>query len=306
VRLARLAFPDGPAAAFAAGGGLWIRAGAVGVPDADAANKGSLERLAEAARALSQADVERLVGSEDAQAGDAGLLSPLERVGKVMAVGMNYRDHIAEVGAEPPAQPLLFGKFPSSIAGPYDPVEIDFDLVTKADYEVELGVVIGRAGRDLSPERALGHVAGYLVANDVSSRNLQFSEAQWIRSKSFDGFCPIGPWLTTADAVPDPQSLRLWTKVNGELRQSSNTREMLFSVPEILSFCSRGITLHPGDLVLTGTPPGVAMGMPDTPWLRPGDVVECGIEGLGSLRNEITAYDAGRLTCVGQRSRDAS
>jgi len=298
LRLARLTFPKGSAAAIAAGG-YWVRAEALGVPEADAANPDSLDRLAGAAAALSAADIDRLASFGEALTGDVGLLNPLQRVGKVLAVGMNYRDHIAEVGAEDPTQPLLFGKFSSSVTGPFDPVAIDFDLVTRADYEVELGVVVGRAGRDLLPDRALDHVVGYVVANDVSSRNVQFSETQWIRSKSFDGFCPVGPWLTTADAVPDPQKLQLWTKVNGEVRQSSNTSEMLFSVAEILSFCSRGMTLYPGDLVLTGTPPGVAMGMPGTPWLRPGDVVECGIDGLGSLRNEVTAY-------VCPRSCDAS
>jgi 2-keto-4-pentenoate hydratase/2-oxohepta-3-ene-1,7-dioic acid hydratase in catechol pathway len=296
MRLARLAFPDGPATAFAVDG-HWIRTEKVGVKDADVFKPDSLDRLTGAASSLSAADIDHLVADGDALTGNAagGLLSPLEHVGKVLAIGMNYRDHIAEVGAEVPAQPFLFGKFSSSITGPFDPLAIDFDLVTRPDYEVELGVVIGRAGRDFSPDEALDHVAGYVVVNDVSSRNVQFSETQWIRSKSFDDFCPVGPWLTTADAVPDPQNLRLWTKINGETRQSSNTREMVFDVAEILSFCSRGMTLYPGDLVLTGTPPGVAMGMVGTPWLQPGDVVECGIDGLGSLRNEITAY-------AGQRS----
>jgi 2-keto-4-pentenoate hydratase/2-oxohepta-3-ene-1,7-dioic acid hydratase in catechol pathway len=257
-----------------------------------------LARLARAARTLSPRELVRMrqtgaaiPDSEALSESDSGrkLLAPVPFPRKVIAVGLNYRDHIAEIGAAPPEQPLIFGKFGNAVTGPYEHTVVDFELVTQLDYEVELGVVIGVEGRDLNPDDALDHVAGYMVVNDLSSRNLQFCEPQWTRSKSFDGFCPTGPCLTTRDDVPDPQHLELWTTVNGEQRQLSNTSEMVFSVAELLAFCSRATTLHPGDIVLTGTPRGVAMGDPETPWLQPGDVVECGITGLGSLRTEIVA-----------------
>jgi 2-keto-4-pentenoate hydratase/2-oxohepta-3-ene-1,7-dioic acid hydratase in catechol pathway len=174
--------------------------------------------------------------------------------------------------------------------GPYDDIQLDPRLTQQADYEVELAVVLGRAVRDLDGD-GLAPVAGYMVANDVSSRDVQLSESQWTRSKSFDGFCPLGPWITTSDEVPDPQGLTLRTTVNGELRQSSNTRQMLFGVAELVTFLSRGTTLEPGDVLLTGTPPGVALGMPGQPWLQPGDVVRCEVVGLGHLENRFVAFD---------------
>lgn len=300
MRLARLSRPSSTPVVVAEVAGHWVRTSRLGVPMTCAADfdADGLARLAKAARALSPRELGRMrqggaaiptnAVSTEADSGRK-LLAPVPYPRKVIAIGLNYRDHIAEIGATPPEQPMIFGKFASSVSGPYEHTAVDFDLVTQLDYEVELGVVIGTEGRDLNAENALDHVAGYLVVNDLSSRNLQFCEPQWIRSKSFDGFCPTGPWLTTREDVPDPQNLELWTTVNGELRQLSNTSEMVFSVAELLAFCSRATTLHPGDIVLTGTPKGVAMGELETPWLQPGDVVECGITGLGSLRTEIVA-----------------
>jgi 2-keto-4-pentenoate hydratase/2-oxohepta-3-ene-1,7-dioic acid hydratase in catechol pathway len=285
MRLARVRLPSGWAPAVEIDA-HWVRTDAL-VPALGTMNEvlGSLPALA---AATAGADVDTLAASGDAVAADGAALGPpLDRPGKILAIGLNYLDHIKETGAQVPTAPVLFGKFPSAITGPYDDVVIDARLTGQADYEVELAVVIGRTSRDLAEADALDAVAGYLVANDVSSRDNQFSESQWIRSKSFDGFCPIGPWITTADEVPDPHNLALGTTVNGEVRQSSNTKQLLFGVPELVAFLSKGITLEPGDLILTGTPPGVAVAMPGQPWLVPGDVVRCEVEGLGHLENHL-------------------
>src|SRR5882757_6113812 len=202
---------------------------------------------------------------------------PLGTTGKILAVGLNYHDHVREIGAEVPSSPLLFGKFPSSLTGPYDPIEIDSAITTQVDYEVELGVVVGCRRRDIPLDDALAHVGGYVTVNDVSARDIQFSETQWIRSKSFDGFCPVGPWIATPDEIDDCQALALTTQVEGVTRQSSTTAEMIFTVAELVSRLSAGTTLEPGDLILTGTPPGVAMSMPDPQWIQPGNVVRCEI-----------------------------
>jgi 2-keto-4-pentenoate hydratase/2-oxohepta-3-ene-1,7-dioic acid hydratase in catechol pathway len=287
MRLARVRLPQGLAAA-AEVRGHWVSAanllGGPGTIIEALADLGSL------AAALADADVDRLAADGAAvPVAGAPLGAPIERPGKILAIGLNYMDHIQEVGAEVPSAPVLFGKFPSSIAGPYDNVGVDDRLTLQADYEVELAVVIGRRARDVAASEGMGPVAGYMVANDVSSRDNQFRESQWIRSKSFDGFCPIGPWITTADQIADPQELDLSTTVNGEVRQSSNTRQMLFGVAELVSFLSQGTTLEPGDVILTGTPPGVAAGMAEPAWLTPGDVVRCEVERLGYIENHIVA-----------------
>jgi 2-keto-4-pentenoate hydratase/2-oxohepta-3-ene-1,7-dioic acid hydratase in catechol pathway len=285
MRLARVRLPSGWAPAVEIDN-HWVRTGAL-VPDLAAMNDvvAALPALAEQAGG---ADVEALTAAGDAVGADgASLGAPLDRPGKILAIGLNYLDHIKETGAKVPDAPLLFGKFPSAITGPYDDVVIDARLTEQADYEVELAVVIGCPTRDIAEIDALDAVAGYCVANDVSSRDNQFRESQWIRSKSFDGFCPIGPWITTADEVPDPHNLALGTTVNGDVRQDSNTKQLLFGVPELVSFLSHGIMLEPGDLILTGTPPGVAVAMEGQPWLVPGDVVRCEVEGLGHLENRL-------------------
>lgn len=213
--------------------------------------------------------------------------SPVIRPGKMIAVGLNYMDHIRETGAQPPPRPILFAKFPSSIVGPYDDVVIEADLTTQGDYEVELAIVIGRNARRIAPADALGYVFGYLVANDVSARDWQKVDVQLSRSKSMDTFCPLGPWITTSDEVPDPNQLALRSKVNGETRQESSTAEMIFSVAEVVSFCSQTMTLEPGDVILTGTPHGVGFARNPPVFLSQGDVVRCEIDGLGAIENRV-------------------
>jgi 2-keto-4-pentenoate hydratase/2-oxohepta-3-ene-1,7-dioic acid hydratase in catechol pathway len=214
---------------------------------------------------------------------------PLARPGKIVCIGLNYHDHARETGAEIPAEPILFLKAPDTVVGPDDTVLVPRGSA-KTDWEVELAVVIGRTARHLdSAEEALGHVAGYAVAHDVSERAFQLERGgQWDKGKNCETFNPLGPWLVTADEVPDPQalSLRLW--VNGELKQDGTTAEMIFPVGELVRYLSWFMTLYPGDVVNTGTPAGVALGHPDPkPYLRAGDVVELEIEGLGRQRQEF-------------------
>ena len=217
---------------------------------------------------------------------DVALLAPL-RPGKIVAIGLNYLDHVRETGAEPPQRPLVFAKFPSSVIGPDEAIVVDAALAQRVDWEVELAVVVGRTMRNVAAATALDHVFGYTVANDVSARDLQFGDVQWVRGKSLDTFCPLGPVVVTADELPDPQALALRTRVNGELLQDSSTREMIFGVAELLAFCSASFTLEPGDLVLTGTPWGCGEFMDPPRSLHPGDHVEVEVEGIGTLRNPV-------------------
>jgi 5-carboxymethyl-2-hydroxymuconate isomerase len=223
-----------------------------------------------------------------------GELAPPLRPGKIVAIGLNYLDHIRESGLPHPAQPLVFAKFPSSIAGPNDAIVVDPELTALVDWEVELGVVVGRPMRNVAAGAALDYVFGYTVGNDVSARDVQFAESQWTRGKSFDTFCPVGPVVVTPDEIPDPQALALSTRVNGELMQDSTTSEMLFGVAELLAFCSRSFTLEPGDLLLTGTPWGCGYFMDPPRTLVAGDVVECEVERIGVLRNPVVAATARR------------
>ncbi|MFI6498184.1 fumarylacetoacetate hydrolase family protein [Nonomuraea typhae] len=209
------------------------------------------------------------------------------RPGKIVAIGLNYLDHIREAGMDEPERPLMFAKFPSSVIGPGEPIVIDGTLTARVDWEVELAAVIGAPIRHASPAEALAGVAGYTVANDVSARDLQFADGQWTRGKSLDTFCPLGPVIVSPDELGDPQALRLWTRVNGETVQDSSTAEMLFGVGELLAFCSRAFTLEPGDVVLTGTPWGCGEFMTPRRSLRPGDTVETGVEGIGTLTNPV-------------------
>jgi 2-keto-4-pentenoate hydratase/2-oxohepta-3-ene-1,7-dioic acid hydratase in catechol pathway len=219
--------------------------------------------------------------------GDVELLAPVVGVGKMMAVGLNYLDHIRETNAKVPERPIVFAKYPNSITAPYEPIVVDPTLTEKADYEAELAVIIGRRTRSVSEAEALEAIFGYCVANDVSARDWQSMESQFLRSKSLDTFCPIGPWITTTDHVADPQALRIWSQVNGERRQDSSTKEMLFPIARLVAFIAEGITLDPGDVILTGTPHGVGVGMKPPRFLNPGDVVACEIEGLGRIENPI-------------------
>jgi len=211
-------------------------------------------------------------------------------VGKFLCIGLNYSDHAQEVGASPPAHPILFMKANSAIIGACDDVCIPRG--SKAtDWEVELGVVIGQAAKYVTVEDALDHVAGYCIVNDVSERDFQMQlTGQWTKGKSCDTFGPIGPWLVTADEVPDPQALDLSCDVNGQRMQSGHTSRMIFSVAEIISHLSQLMTLHPGDVIATGTPPGVGMGQKPTPiFLQEGDVMELEIQGLGRQRQNLRA-----------------
>lgn len=213
--------------------------------------------------------------------------APVVAPGKIVAIGLNYQDHVDESGNEPPERPLVFAKFPSTIIGDGDEIVIDPSLTKRVDWEVELAVVIGEKMRYAAEDEALDGVFGYTVANDVSGRDVQFADGQWVRGKSFDTFCPVGPVVVTADEVSDPQTFPLRTRINGETVQDSNTASMIFSVAEILAFCSASFTLEPGDLVLTGTPWGCGEFMDPVRSLGDGDLVECEIDGIGKLTNRV-------------------
>jgi 2-keto-4-pentenoate hydratase/2-oxohepta-3-ene-1,7-dioic acid hydratase in catechol pathway len=209
--------------------------------------------------------------------------------GKIVGIGLNYRDHAREAGLELPSEPLVFAKFPSAVIGPDQPIVIDESLTSRVDWEVELAVIVGTTMRHVSEADALEHVFGYTVANDVSARDVQFADGQWVRGKSFDTFCPLGPVVVSRDELPDPQDLALRTRVNGETVQDSTTGEMIFGVAQLLAFCSQAFTLEPGDVVLTGTPWGCGEFMTPRRCLQPGDVVEVEVEGIGILRNPVVA-----------------
>ena len=214
--------------------------------------------------------------------------SPVARVGKFIAIGLNYADHAAESGLPVPKEPVVFMKATSCIQGPNDPVMLPKGSV-KSDWEVELGVVIGTRARYVSQKSALDHVAGYCVINDVSEREFQIERGgTWDKGKGCDTFGPIGPWLVTPDEIADPGNLDLWLDVNGVRMQTGNTDKMVFPVAALIADLSRCMTLLPGDVIATGTPPGVGMGMkPEPVWLKPGDVVELGISGLGQQRQTV-------------------
>ncbi|MFB8249735.1 fumarylacetoacetate hydrolase family protein [Streptomyces sp. NPDC055952] len=253
------------------------------VPDVDGALLADEEALA---RVRAAADAGTLPALD---AAGLRIGPPLGRIGKIVCIGLNYHDHARETGAEPPAEPVVFMKAPDTVVGPDDTVLVPRGS-RKTDWEVELAVVIGRTARYLeSAADGLAHVAGYAVAHDVSEREFQIERGgTWDKGKNCETFNPLGPWLVTADEVPDPQalSLRLW--VNGELKQDGTTAEQIFPVGEVVRYVSRFMTLYPGDVINTGTPAGVAMGQPEPkPYLRAGDVVELEVGGLGRQRQEI-------------------
>ncbi len=242
-------------------------------------------------------DVAALVGLErdqlDRLAKDAVPLTdeathlPPIRPRKIVAIGLNYMDHVRETGLEAPKVPLVFAKFPSSLAADGQPVAIDRAVTNRVDWEVELAAVIGEPARNVTVDAALSHVFGYTVANDLSARDLQLTDGQWVRAKSLDGFCPLGPEIVTADEVSDPQALALRTVVDDEVMQDSNTSEMVFGVAELIAFCSRSFTLEAGDVLLTGTPWGCGEFMTPRRSLQDGDVVTVSVATVGSLTNEI-------------------
>jgi 2-keto-4-pentenoate hydratase/2-oxohepta-3-ene-1,7-dioic acid hydratase in catechol pathway len=219
----------------------------------------------------------------------------VSRTRHFVAIGLNYADHAAESNLPIPEEPVVFNKWVSCIQGPNDPVVIPRDS-KKTDWEVELGVVIGTHGSYIDEAKALGHVAGYCVVNDVSERHWQTERGMtWDKGKGFPTFGPIGPWLVTADEVGDPQQLAMWLSVNGKKLQDGSTRTMIFTVAQIVSYCSQFMTLEPGDIITTGTPPGVGLGQKPEPWyLKAGDIVELGIEKLGQQRQDFVAWEAGR------------
>lgn len=216
---------------------------------------------------------------------------PWTGIGKFVCVGLNYADHAAESGLPVPAEPVLFMKTTSALIGCNDPVVLPKESV-KSDWEVELGVVIGSKARYVSEADALSHVAGYCVVNDLSEREYQLERGgQWDKGKGCDTFGPVGPWLVTRDEVPDPQSLAMWLEVNGKRFQNGSTKTMVFGVAALVSYISRFMTLHPGDLISTGTPPGVGLGQKPPLYLKPGDEMRLGIEGLGEQRQRVHAWD---------------
>ena len=215
---------------------------------------------------------------------------PLRRVPNFLCVGLNYALHAKEAGLAVPGEPVLFSKAASALSGPFDDIVQPKDSI-KLDYEVELGLVMGADAEHVSEADALAHVAGFCVINDVSERHFQIERAgQWMKGKSAPSFGPVGPWLVTTDEVPDPQNLDLWLEVNGERRQASNTSDMIFSVAHIVSYMSRFMRLTCGDVIATGTPWGVALGMKPPAWLKPGDEVRLSVDGLGEQHQKVVAY----------------
>lgn len=222
--------------------------------------------------------------------GSPRLAAPVASVGKIIAIGLNYADHAAEAGMALPEEPIIFTKAITSLSGPTDPVVLPKGS-EKGDWEAELAVVIGKRAQYVEEADALSHIAGYAVLNDVSERAFQLeTTGQWVKGKSFDTFAPFGPWLVTPDEVPDPQNLRIWCEVSGQMMQDGNTKTMVFNVFNLVSVVSQYMTLMPGDIIATGTPPGVGLGMKPPRFLKAGDVMRVGIEGLGEQKTEVKAW----------------
>ncbi len=238
-----------------------------------------LSRLGELAAAAD--DPAHLHNEDDLTLGPA-----VPNPGKILCIGLNYQKHAAETGATPPAEPVLFSKFNNAIAAPDEDIPIQADW-TQVDYESELGVVIGGAARNVSVDDALGYVFGYCNMNDLSERRLQMLSGQWLLGKTLDKFLPLGPYVVTADEIPDPQNLTVKGWLNGEPRQDSNTADMIFTVAEVIAYASKVMTLEPGDVISTGTPEGVIMGMDPKVWMKPGDEYIVEVEGLGKLVNRM-------------------
>lgn len=241
--------------------------------------------------ALDPANLKKLAALDPASlplvSGSPRLGACVAGTGKFICIGLNYSDHAAETGAKVPPEPIIFMKATSAIVGPDDNLEIPRGSL-KTDWEVELGVVIGKTAKYVSEAEAMDHVAGYCVINDVSERAFQAERhGQWTKGKSADTFGPTGPWLVTADEVPDPQKLKMWLKVNDETRQDGSTATMVYGVRFLIAYLSQFMSLQPGDIISTGTPPGVGLGMKPPTFLKAGDVVTLGIEGLGSQRQQV-------------------
>ncbi|MGD9943834.1 MAG: fumarylacetoacetate hydrolase family protein [Burkholderiaceae bacterium] len=249
--------------------------------DANALSDEAIRRLAAAAPNAPRVEGTHRLGA------------PVANVGKFIAIGLNYSDHAAETGAAIPTEPIIFSKATSCIVGPCDDIVLP-PASTKTDWEIELGIVIGTRASHVERDLAIGHVAGYLAVNDVSEREYQLERGgTWDKGKGCDTFGPIGPWLVTRDEVPEPQALQMWLDVNGERRQRGNTRTMIFDCATLVSYVSRFMTLMPGDIIATGTPPGVGLGMKPQPvFLKHGDIVTLGIDGLGEQRQRVVSFES--------------
>lgn len=268
--------------------------------------RGLLERgqaALEAARRLTDDAAKRLQSGEEESLLSGGLVlraaetkfaAPVPNPSKVVAVGLNYRDHAREQGTRIPDRPIIFAKFPTSVIGPGDEIVWDPALTGQVDYEAELAFVMGRVARNVPQERAYDYIGGYTCLNDVSARDLQFGDRQWVRGKSLDTFCPLGPVLVTTDEIADPHRLRIRAVLNGEVMQDSNTSELIFGVPELVAFISRAFTLLPGDVVATGTPAGVGVFRDPPVFMKDGDRVAIEIEGIGRLENVCRTVAASR------------
>jgi 2-keto-4-pentenoate hydratase/2-oxohepta-3-ene-1,7-dioic acid hydratase in catechol pathway len=243
------------------------------------------ERLA----ALAKVDPETLPVAQ----GTLRFAPPVSGIGKIIAVGLNYADHAREASLDVPEEPILFTKAITSLTGPNNTVILPRDS-EKSDWEVELAVIIGKRAQYVDQNQAAGHIAGYSIMNDVSERGFQIDgTGQWVKGKSADTFAPLGPWLVTTDEISDPQNLKIWLEVNGQRFQDANTSTMIFGITFLVGYISRFMTLMPGDVIATGTPPGVGMGQKPQVFLKPGDVMRLGIEGLGEQRQEVAAWSAG-------------
>ncbi len=216
------------------------------------------------------------------------LMAPVPRPNKMICVGLNYRDHAAESRSEIPTVPTIFNKFPNVVIGPGDSIVLP-KASRKPDYEAEFAFVIGKGGRNIPADRAMEHVFGYTIVNDVSARDFQTATSQWLMGKTFDTFCPMGPWIVTADEIPDPHELDISLEIGGEVLQKSNTRELVFRVPKLIEYVSTAVTLEPGDVFATGTPGGVGFARKPPRWLKPGEETIVRISGIGELRNPIVA-----------------
>lgn len=213
--------------------------------------------------------------------------APLRNPGKIVAIGLNYFDHASESKMELPKHPLVFSKFNSSITGPFEQIIIPSALTNRADYEVELAVVIGKRARNVVKENAMDYIFGYTIINDVSARDIQFADGQWVRGKSLDTFCPMGPYLVTSDEIPDPQNVHLSCSVNGTILQDASTKDMIFGVQDLISILSRSFTLEPGDIISTGTPSGVGFARTPPVYLKDGDIMTTEVQGIGKLINKV-------------------
>jgi 2-keto-4-pentenoate hydratase/2-oxohepta-3-ene-1,7-dioic acid hydratase in catechol pathway len=287
MRLATVQTPHGPRAAAQVGDAF------VDLHATDPGLPGSVRHLLAASPAVRAAAAEAARSSRAVRyaADTVKLLPPVPDPGKILCIGLNYRDHAIEGGKAIPAEPVLFGKFPNALAGPGDPIRLP-RVAQKVDYEAELVIVVGKPGKHIPNDRtAFEYVGGYTGGHDVSARDWQFrgEEKQWIIGKTFDTFAPIGPVVVTADELADPHRLQVQLRLNGQTLQNSNTKEFIFGVPHLLWFLSQVVTLEPGDLIFTGTPPGVGIARKPPILLKPGDIAEVEIEGIGVLRNPVVA-----------------